>query len=65
MMSSKSFIFDYGLPGLAAIGFGLLTYMITGGPEEYPDVASPKDETETVSNCPLMMASDRCLMNTI
>lgn len=36
-MSVKSFLFDFGLPGLAAVGVGLATYMLTGGPEEFPE----------------------------
>lgn len=42
-MSTKSFVLDYGLPGLAALGVGLFSYMLTGGPEEYPE---PSPETE-------------------
>ena len=37
-MNAKSIIVDYGLPGLAAIGVGLLTFMLTGGPDEYPEL---------------------------
>ena len=36
-MSVKSFLLDFGLPGLAALGVGLTTYMLTGGPEEFPE----------------------------
>ena len=36
-MSVKSFLLDFGLPGLVALGVGLTTYMLTGGPEEFPE----------------------------
>lgn len=42
MSSVKSFILDYGLPGLAMVGAGLVTFMLTGGPEEFPS-ADPDD----------------------
>lgn len=45
-MSTKSFVLDYGLPGLAALGVGLVSYMLTGGPEEYPE---PNVEVEEPS----------------
>lgn len=43
-MNVKSFILDIGLPGLVVLGAGLATYMLTGGPEEYPSAESPRDE---------------------
>lgn len=42
-MSVKSFLFDFGLPGLAAVGVGLATYMLTGGPEEFPEATVQED----------------------
>jgi hypothetical protein len=35
-MSAKSLMLDYGLPGLVAFGTGVLTFMLTGGPDEFP-----------------------------
>lgn len=33
-------VLDYGLPGIAAVGAGLLAYAFTGGEEEYPSQVS-------------------------
>jgi hypothetical protein len=41
-MSTKSFLIDYGIPGVAAVVAGIATYMLTGGPEEFP---SPEEST--------------------
>jgi hypothetical protein len=35
-MNVKSLVFDYGLPGLVVLATGVATYMLTGGPEEFP-----------------------------
>lgn len=45
MSSIKSLMLDYGLPSLAMVGAGLLTFMLTGGPEEFPST-EPPDEGE-------------------
>ena len=37
-MNTKAFLVDYALPSLAALGAGLLTFALTGGVEEFPDV---------------------------
>jgi hypothetical protein len=35
-MNVKSLVFDYGLPGFVVLATGVATYMLTGGPEEFP-----------------------------
>lgn len=45
-MNSKSLLLDYGIPGLVALGAGIVTYMLTGGPEEFPQTL-----TETGEDC--------------
>lgn len=47
-MSVKSFLLDFGLPGLAALGVGLTTYMLTGGPEEFPEATVVEEATNEV-----------------
>lgn len=36
-MDFKTFFFDVGLPSLAVITTGLVTFALTGGPEEYEE----------------------------
>ncbi len=48
-MSVKSFVLDFGLPGLAALGVGLATYMLTGGPEEFPEPTGEEEVTNEVN----------------
>ena len=36
MSNVKSLVLDYGLPGLAMLGAGLMTFMLSGGLEEFP-----------------------------
>eukprot|EP01032_Pedospumella_encystans_P015156 gene15156-17359_t len=53
-MSVKSFLLDFGLPGLAALGVGLTTYMLTGGPEEFPESTVAGEATnESEDGCRL------------
>ena len=53
-MNSKSFLLDYGLPGLVALGAGIVTYMLTGGPEEFSD----NNENNDLDSGDLMVGDD-------
>jgi hypothetical protein len=48
-MNVKSLVFDYGLPGLVVLATGIATYMITGGPEEFPSAEDEPPQGEGAS----------------
>jgi hypothetical protein len=35
-MNTKSLLLDYGIPVLTVVGAAVVTYLLTGGEEEYP-----------------------------
>jgi hypothetical protein len=51
-MNVKSFVLDIGIPALVVLAAGLGTYMLTGGPEEFPSLESAVDmeDSETVED---------------
>ena len=52
---------DYGVPGIVAVGSGLLAFMLTGGPEEFPE---PDPEELQVDNTGVSAAPEQ-VMNLI
>jgi hypothetical protein len=51
-MNVKSFVLDIGIPALVVLATGLGTYMLTGGPEEFPSPEGPveMEDSETVED---------------
>jgi hypothetical protein len=51
-MNVKSFVLDIGIPALVVLATGLGTYMLTGGPEEFPSPESAVDmeDSETLED---------------
>lgn len=45
-MNAKSFVFDVALPGIFVLGAGVATFMLSGGPEEYPSSEDEKEDQE-------------------
>ena len=51
-MNAKSFVFDVALPGIFVLGAGVATFMLSGGPEEYPSSEDEKENQEELDNAP-------------
>ena len=46
----QSIVLDYALPAIVVIGTGLLSYVLTGGVDEYPLTSSSSSNVTTNSN---------------